>query len=370
MQSVAQNNIYIAIIGAFVFVVLVSFIIYNMVSIHNLNKDSEEQNKKQLLSIGLNKHDLNMLKQYVNEEDLYIKNSIHNNKQSSKTNKETIEKNKKELEDTVALFNKNKDELHEINKQVILNKTRHSTAETAFDAYKKNQAATLDRIVQKQNTIQTNIGEFKYSDFNVVRDSVNSNNVKINNLNTGLGNLTGDVTNNAEALDLLNNNVAFIDEEMESMNKMFLKKNNLQNELDIFYNDTILPKYTDMNDEIQGIDIKVNENVQSISDINDEMYTINTQVQGLESSINSNLEFIEGNIASLETNIDSMSEQQLQQQNITDTVRSDITQIQGTIQNEMANNNTRFLSIDNRVMDNKTIIDGIMSSGSSVQEEF
>jgi hypothetical protein len=400
IQDVAQNIKYIAIGGSLIFVVLISIIIYNMVSIHNLDKNSENDHKKQLLSIALNKHDLNMMKQYVNEEDSSINNKINRNKMSSRINKNLIDRNKRDLTNTLSLLEENKKDLNTMNQQVILNKTKNASSETAFDTYKRNQADTINIIQEKQQTIQSNIGEFKYDDFNVVRDSVNSNNVRINNLNTSMGTLTSDVDDNYMDLERLNSSVEIIDEEMDVMNGIFLRKDALNNELDLFYKDTILPKYTEMNFVMNSNANSINQNMDSIASLEENMGSNLGMIAGLEENMGFNL----GRIGYLETdvstnlgrivdlegemytsvdNVRSLTSKLGFQDRRYDTHTNDLNKAFKKVRDTYSNMDTRIIgntsniqsmgdkmgTMDESIQNNFKIIDGL-SSSSLVQEEF
>jgi hypothetical protein len=331
---------YMAIAGASVFVILVSFMIYNMVTVHNMNKDSEDKYKKQLLSIALNKNKLKMMKNYINEESSDLESSIRQNTNKLNSNKNTIQRNKSELENTITSMGKNKTDLEEINQRVVLNTTKNSSVESSFDTYKTNQSRILESITNKQNAIQSNIGEFSYTDYNVLTQLVNSNNIRINNLNTNVGTLMNDFSD--------------VEEEVESIQDSYFKKANLADELGQYYDDIILPKFDDLDYLIK---VNVNKYVGMRSDVDiledvvginsDTLYNMRSDVDRIDKSTGIN----RGNIYNNSNDIHFMLTPLVTQN------QSDISQIGNThIENQ------------SNISQNKTLIDGI--SGDYVNQDI
>nr|QOI90478.1 hypothetical protein HWQ62_00342 [Pyramimonas orientalis virus] len=275
---------YIAIAGSLFFVILVSLMIYNMVKIHNVNKDAEEEQKKQLLSIALNKHELNMLKRYINEEVDENEQQIRKNTGKANANINNIVKNRNELNRTIDLISKNKQDIVDVNTELIANESKFANYQNAYNSYVTSQSNMLKTIKENQAKIQTNIGEFEYKDFYVLKDAVNSNNTKIQVLTTNTGSLRTDVNNNTKELDGIATNVGSLrndvdgnigaigvmEENLESINSSFITKSNVATEINTFYTYSILPKFT-----------LVDENVNKFKDdFKDEFNTYKTNVVG------------------------------------------------------------------------------------------
>ena len=61
-----QNIIYAV---GFVFLILFIIVVYNLISINYLKRNNEKDHNNQILSIAMNKHNIKMLRRYIDEEN-------------------------------------------------------------------------------------------------------------------------------------------------------------------------------------------------------------------------------------------------------------------------------------------------------------
>jgi hypothetical protein len=255
LLSKIENFEYVFIGIAVVAVIIISLIVYNMVRLHNINKENTEEHNAVLMSIAMNKHNIKTLKKYVDEENTDLESEVTQNKEKSLTNQENIADNLTKINENKSKIHlnktsldteiaQNKAELVDINNKLILQNTKMTGYESSFNTFKNDQDATIKGIKDKHTLLQDKVGIFEYDDFKSLLTNVNSNNVALGNINDGLGNIINDVNTLEIGLD---NNLKYVDEEMDAIRKNNIKQQDLTN----FFDSSILPKFEEVNSNMR-----------------------------------------------------------------------------------------------------------------------
>ena len=258
-------------IGVILFI-SICFTIYNMVTIYNTKNSSEDTHNQHLMSIAMNKHNLKLIKTYVEEEDFdllqqiqsnnsnvdNLQDLIDTNKSNIESNKSTIESNKSSFNSSIDTLksdiNKNKTDITSAKNDIVLNDTKIDGLTTEFDTYKISQADAISTIINKQDQIQSNIGTFKYSDFADLTTQVGNNNVMLNNVNNALVTNRGLIDSNLSKIEMNQLRLDNVEEEVGNID--FVD----QTELNQYFENTILPL--------------TNKNEQDIRDVNTRITTM------------------------------------------------------------------------------------------------
>jgi hypothetical protein len=249
------NIEYILIAVAVGAVILICIMVYNMVRIHNVHKENTDDHNSHLLSIAMNKHNIRTLKKYIDEENTDLNSEVMSNKGNIETNKENISANLTKLNENKSKIHlnktsldtdiaQNKAELVDVNNKLILQNTKMTGYESSFNTFKNDQDATIKGIKDKHTLLQDKVGIFEYDDFKSLLTNVNSNNVALGKINDGLGNIINDVNTLEIGLD---NNLKYVDEEMDAIRKNNIKQQDLTN----FFDSSILPKFEEVNSNMR-----------------------------------------------------------------------------------------------------------------------
>ena len=284
LLSKIENFEYVFIGIAVGSVVIISLIVYNMVRIHNMHKDNTKDHNSHLLSIAMNKHNIKTLKKYIDEENTDMNSAVLHNKDVTITNRANISENLKKIREnnsTIELnkrtmnteIEKNKDELVDLNRQLVLQNATMSGIESSLSNYKNDQGSVIKEINNKHKALQDKVGVFEYSDFQSLLSNVNSNNITLDNLNTGLGNVIGDMNTLDKRVGYLSK---YVDEEIEDIKKDYVKSEDLT----VFFNDQILPKFDD-------VDTNLSDNYMTTTDMNDKFATL-TAVNDVSDNLSNN----------------------------------------------------------------------------------
>jgi len=255
-------------VGVILFI-SICFTIYNMYTIYKTKNTNEDTHNQHLMSIAMNKHNLNLIKTYVEEENLdllqkiqsnnsnvvNLQDLIENNKTNIDSNKSMIETNKSSynssLDSLKSDINKNKTDIASAKNDIVLNDTKIDGLTTEFDTYKLSQADAISTITTKQNQIQSNIGTFKYSDFADLTTQVGNNNTMLNNVNNTL------VTNR----DLIDSNLSKIVDNQLRLGNVEEEVGNIdfvdETELNQYFENTILPLTNKNEQDIRDVNTKI-----------------------------------------------------------------------------------------------------------------
>ena len=295
-----QNIIYA--VGV-VFLIIFIFVIYNLISIYYLKKNNNDEHDNQFLSIAMNKHNINMLKRYIDEENKEYDSQMIENKSNIDKNLNKIISNQAKFESTKASFNDsitaNKSDISTIKADVLSNNSKISTFNTEFDAYQINQSDIIKSITTNQNSIQSNIATFKYSDFEILRSNVNQNNQSIVNLETN-------IHSNFES-------IGDIEEELDVINNKYLPINELPGHLDNYYTTDLLPKFNALDSTILSnktafdqSQIDLNNNYMKSTEIEGQFATMTSNLNNnymRSSEIESNFNFAENKLNNMTSNL-------------------------------------------------------------------
>ena len=285
-----QNIIYAV---GFVFLILFIIVVYNLISINYLKRNNEKDHNNQILSIAMNKHNIKMLRRYIDEENTEDDALITENKSNIDKNSNKIELNQGLFESTKAKFNEsiitNKSDISTMKADILSNDSKISTLNTEFGAYQTSQADMIESITTNQNNIQANIATFKYSDFEILRSNVNQNNRSVVNLETNIhSNFVS---------------IGDIEEELDVMNNKYLPINSLQGHLDTYYTTDLLPKF-------DSLDYLVASNISTSDQIRTDLtnnYTTSAGIDTQFESMTSNLTNNYMTTAGIDTQFESMT---------------------------------------------------------------
>lgn len=278
------------------FTIMFGIVMYNFYNMLQVKQNNEDEHKKQLLSIAMNKHNILTLKNYIDEENEKDNELVHESIDklaalSTKiTNNETkITSQSSLLESVSDSVDKNTRDIQNVDRDVIQNQESISNLNREIRQYKNDQANIISSINEKHNNIQTQIGTFKYNDFEVLRENLNSNNIFLTNLESNMTSMGQSITS------------------VESDLNTKLTKDDVDNRLSDYFNSTILPKidsvesnlYGVMTNEVADINTNLSANYQTNEELTtqfDDVYSglhdlsreITYKVYGINTSLSNN----------------------------------------------------------------------------------
>ena len=308
------------------FTIMFGIVMYNFYNMLQVKQNNEDEHKKQLLSIAMNKHNILTLKSYIDEENEKDNELVHESIDklaalSTKiTNNETkIASQSSLLESVSDSVDKNTRDIQNVDRDVIQNQESISNLNREIRQYKNDQANIISSINEKHNNIQTQIGTFKYNDFEVLRENLNSNNIFLTNLES---NMTS-----------MGQSIASVESDLNTK----LTKDDVDNRLSDYFNSTILPKIDSVESNLSGV--MTNE----IAAINTQIDDMNSGIQGLSSELTNQVYGINTNLS---TNYQTNEQLNTRFEDVNDRILGKITDVQNTFDSTIRELDSKIDSID------------------------
>jgi len=240
IDAIKKMQYILIFIGVLIFTIIL-MIVYNMYSFKKFKEENQNDKDDHLMYISSNKQFLQNLKKNVNEEQVEYSDEIVNNSKKIENNKNQLNDFAKDTSTNFKNVN-NKSDKNE--RDIILNKTNISNVNTEIQNVNSTYAKEIDTIRQKQNNIQTNIGTFKYTDYEDVLTRVGRNEERIN--------LSEDkqfvLSSNLGVVQSIT--IPKLQANIISIEGNFVTNTELESKLDDFFENDILPKHESLSNVV------------------------------------------------------------------------------------------------------------------------
>ena len=260
---------YILIFVGVLILIIILIIVYNMYSFKKFKEENQNDKDDHLMYISSNKQFLQNLKKNVNEESVEYSDEIEENAKRIENNKSLLNNF---VKDTSANFQNVNNKSDKNERDIILNKTNISNVNTEIQNVNSSYAKEIDTIRQKQNNIQTNIGTFKYTDYEDVLTRVGRNEERIN--------LSEDkhfvLSSNLGVVQSIT--IPKMQANIQSIEGNFVTNKELESKLDDFFENDILPKHESLSNIVNKNKDDIYSHGISIDTMNsrfDQYYTSN-----------------------------------------------------------------------------------------------
>lgn len=276
------------------FTIMFGIVMYNFYNMLQVKQNNEDEHKKQLLSIAMNKHNILTLKSYIDEENEKDNELVHESidklaalSTKINNNETKIASQSSLLESVSDSVDKNTRDIQNVDRDVIQNQESISNLNREIRQYKNDQANIISSINEKHNNIQTQIGTFKYNDFEVLRENLNSNNIFLTNLES---NMTS-----------MGQSIASVESDLNTK----LTKDDVDSRLSDYFNSTILPKIDSvesnlsgvMTNEVAAINANLSTNYQTNEELTTQFNDIYSGIQGVSTEMTNQVNAINTNLS-------------------------------------------------------------------------
>jgi hypothetical protein len=301
-------SMYIMIGAVIVLLLIIGFVVYNSIKIKDMNNENSDTNKDNLLFISQNRTNLQLLKDFVEEEinlyNLKTKKNLNNITQ----NKNQINQNKTRNDNLDNRIKAQEAKNKAITTSIANNKENITTNLGLMNTTKNSHASRLNSIQSNQDNIQKNIGHFKYSDFEDItsrfnateliayqlENTFNSNATSVTNMNALISGFSDNITANQVNISANSENINLLKTGMEnkfdktSFNSSF--NNKFDSSMDVYFKSDILPKIESNSNHIQRTNVLLNSEVDNIN-LRFNSYNTSNQVNSKLAEQMSNIEF-------------------------------------------------------------------------------